>query len=133
MRFAIADDGDDSSKSEETHGPAPAAPKAEPKAGKLAPPRPETMTLPGTEPESDKEARAMALEEARGLCDKLQTGEGEWTTRLTLMESTRFSSLVVELLPKNEHAMTLAGSLLRGTIDSEGLQELVDAIGKVRK
>lgn len=128
MRFAIADDGDDSAKTEEKHGPAPAPAKAS-----LPPPRVQDLPPAAPEPTSDKEARVMALEEARGLCDQLQAGEGDLLGRLKPTEFIRLAAVAVELLPKSKPVKEISDRILRGTVGVDDVHELVDAIGKVRK
>jgi len=128
MRFAIADDGDDSSKTEEKHGPAPAPAKAS-----LPPPRVQDLPPAAPEPTSDKEARVMALEEARGLCDQLQAGEGDLLARLKPTEFIRLAAVAVELLPTNKTVKAISVRIFAGTVGVDDVHELVDLIGKVRK
>lgn len=128
MRFAIGDDGDDSSKTAEVHGPAP----AEPKAGKkLSPPHVEDLPTP--EPDNDKEARAVALEEARSLCDKLNTGEGDLLRRLTPIEFHQLAQLSTTLLPKDEQVKSTTSDIIRGVVKVDDVHALVDKIGRIRK
>lgn len=128
MRFAIADDGDDSAKTEEKHGPAPAPAKAS-----LPPPRVGELPVVMSEPENDKEARVMALEEARGLCDQLQAGEGNLLARLKPTEFIRLAAVAVELLPKSKPVKEISDRILRGNVGVDDVHSLIDAIGKVRK
>lgn len=123
MRFAIADD-DDSSKAPEEHGPTPTPVKT---AKKGTPPRPEQLA------ESASEERAMLLEEARALCDRLNAGDGDLLRRLSTAEFVRFAKLATELLPDSAQLKATAGAILRGVVKVDDVHVLVDQLTKVRK
>lgn len=75
----------------------------------------------------------MALEEARGLCDQLQAGEGDLLRRLKPTEFIRLAATAAELLPKSKPVKEISDRILRGSVTVDDVHTLIDAIGKVRK